>query len=370
VKIPFLELRPSYIELQSELDEAYRRVMERGWYILGEEVDAFEQEFAQFLGVPHVVAVGNGLDAMHLTLYAYGIGPGDEVIVPSNTYIATWLAVSHAGAVPVPVDPDPATYNVDPNRIRERITKKTKAIMPVHLYGMPADMDPINEIAAEFHLKVIEDAAQAHGARYKGALTGGLGDAAAFSFYPGKNLGAFGDAGAVVTRDGDLAQQIRLLRNYGSKKKYENDVAGFNSRLDPLQAAFLRVKLRYLQSWNERRKTIAREYLQRLAGIDTLTVPVVPDWAEPAWHLFVVRHNDRDDLRLFLERSGIECLIHYPIPPHASQAYKGQISQPCPIAEKLAATVLSMPMGPHIDSEWPAHVASAVRSFSDRSRTR
>ena len=364
MKIPFLELRPSYIELQSELDEAYRRVMDRGWYILGEEVEAFEQEFAAFLGVPHVVTVGNGLDALHLALCAYDIGPGDEVIVPSNTYIATWLAVTHAGAVPVPVDPNPSTYNIDPDLIRGRISERTKAIMPVHLYGQPADMDPINEIAAEFNLKVIEDAAQAHGARYKGALTGGLGDAAGFSFYPGKNLGAFGDAGAVATRDADLAQRIRLLRNYGSKKKYENDIPGFNSRLDPLQAAFLRVKLRYLESWNERRKTVAREYLTYLADVDGVSAPFVPEWADPAWHLFIVRHDKRDDLRVALERAGIECLIHYPTPPHASKAYQGRVPQPCPIAERLAATVLSMPMGPHMDSDWPGEVASAVRSFS------
>ena len=262
--IPFLDLRASYLELKTALDSAFQRVMASGWYILGEELKAFEAEFAEYCNVKYCVGVGNGLDALHLILRAMDIGQGDEVIVPSNTFIATWLAVSYAGATPVPVEPDEATYNIDPSKIEAAITEKTKAIMPVHLYGQPADMDPILKIAARHHLKVIEDAAQAHGARYKGKRTGSLGDAAGFSFYPGKNLGAFGDGGAVTTNDSTLAERVRRLSNYGSQVKYAHDVKGFNSRLDELQAALLRVKLRHLDAWNGRRRQIAAQYLRKL----------------------------------------------------------------------------------------------------------
>ena len=244
--IPFLDLKAPYLELRNELDEAYQRVMASGWYILGEEVEEFEQEFAAYCEVKHCIGVGNGLDALHLILRACGIGAGAEVIVPANTYIATWLAISYAGAVPVPVEPDQNTYNIDPGRIKRAVTRRTRAIMPVHLYGQPADTDSILSIAKEYDLKVIEDAAQAHGARYKNQSAGSLGDAAGWSFYPGKNLGALGDAGAITTNDDGLAERIRMLRNYGSKVKYYNEAKGFNSRLDPLQAAFLRVKLRKL----------------------------------------------------------------------------------------------------------------------------
>src|SRR5664280_2839469 len=262
MKVPFLELKPAYNELRDELDAAYHRVMDSGWYLLGNEIESFETGFAKYCEAGHCVAVGNGLDALHLILRAYDIGAGDEVIVPTNTFIATWLAVSYAGATPVPVEPDKATYNINPAKIEAAITGKTKAIMPVHLYGQPADMDPILEIADKYRIKVIEDAAQAHGARYKKKRVGGLGDAAGFSFYPGKNLGAFGDGGAVTTNDPIIAEKVRQLSNYGSQVKYSHNIKGFNSRLDEIQAALLRVKLRHLDEWNaRRRKTVSYTHL-------------------------------------------------------------------------------------------------------------
>src|SRR6185436_8312757 len=292
--VPFLDFSAPYEELKPELDEAYSRFMRSAWYILGKEVEAFEQEFSNYCGVKHCIGVGNGLEALHLVLRAWGVGEGHEVIVPSNTYIATWLAVSYADATPVPVEPDPRTFNLDPARIEAAITPRTRAIMPVHLYGQPADMDPIIEIARKHGLKVLEDNAQAQGALYKGRRTGGLGDAAGNSFYPGKNLGAFGDAGAVTTNDADLADRIRTLRNYGSKKKYYNEIKGYNSRLDEMQAAFLRVKLRKLDEWNDRRRVIANRYQEELAGSSSLTLPFVPSWAALGWHLYVIRHPQRD----------------------------------------------------------------------------
>lgn len=366
MNIPFLDLKAAYRELQPELDAAYQRVMESGWYILGEEVEAFEQEFALYCGVKHCVGVGNGLDALHLILRACGIGPGDEVIVPANTYIATWLAVSYAGARPVPVEPDPRTYNLE-DRIEVAITPRSRAIMPVHLYGQPAAMEPILALADRHNLKVIEDAAQAHGARYKGQRAGNLGDAAGFSFYPGKNLGALGDAGAVVTNDDTLADKVRLLRNYGSRVKYYNQVKGFNSRLDPLQAAFLRVKLRYLDAWNERRCAIANYYFEGLADIPGLILPVVPEWTEPVWHLFVVRHPRRDELQRVLHQAGIGTLIHYPVPPHLSEAYAdaGWSTGDWPVTETLANTVLSLPMGPQLEAEGLSLIIETIRIFTE-----
>jgi dTDP-4-amino-4,6-dideoxygalactose transaminase len=353
VKVPFLDLKAPYLELKEELDAAYLRVMESGWYILGEEVRAFEEEFAAYCGAGYCVGVGNGLEALHLILRAYGVGEGDEVIVPSNTYIATWLAVSYAGARPVPVDPDERTYNMDPALVEAAITPRTRAIIPVHLYGQPANMDPINKLAAEYGLKVIEDAAQAHGAYYKGRRAGSLGDAAGFSFYPGKNLGAFGDGGAVVTDDPKLAEKVRVLRNYGSHKKYHNEAKGFNSRLDELQAALLRVKLAVLDGWNERRRVVATRYLEALGHLSGLILPCVPDWAEPVWHLFVVRHHGRDALQEYLTEAGVGTLIHYPVPPHLSDAYAKEGFKPgnLPIAEVIAREVLSLPIGPHVEPE-------------------
>jgi dTDP-4-amino-4,6-dideoxygalactose transaminase len=362
VKVPFLDFTAPYAELKSELDEAYFRFMRSAWYVLGQEVEAFEQEYATYCGVKHCVGVANGLEALHLTLRAYGIGENDEVIVPSNTYIATWLAISYAGAMPVPVEPDPKTFNLDPGRIEAAITRRTKAIMPVHLYGQSADMDPIMSIARKHGLKVIEDNAQAQGARYKGRRTGSLGDAAGNSFYPGKNLGAYGEAGAVTTNDKELADNIRVLRNYGSQKKYYNDVKGYNSRLDELQAAFLRVKLKKLDEWNDRRRDVAAFYLTELGGAANLTLPFVPEWAEPVWHLFVVRHLKRNALQQKLAAADIGTLIHYPVPAHLSGAYAdGKWTRGAfPVAEELADTVLSLPMGPHLAKEQTRFVAAEV----------
>jgi dTDP-4-amino-4,6-dideoxygalactose transaminase len=365
MKIPLLDLAAPYEELKDELEAAHARFMRSGWYILGQEVAAFEEAYARFCGTRYCVGVGNCLDGLHLILRAYGIGPGDEVIVPSNTYIATWLAVSYAGATPVPVEPDPATFNLDPARLPAALSPRTKAILPVHLYGQPADMDPILALARPRGLKVIEDNAQAQGARYKGRRTGSLGDAAGHSFYPAKNLGAFGDAGAVTTDDPGLADELRMLRNYGSRKKYYNELKGFNSRLDELQAAYLRVKLPKLDEWNGRRQQAAARYLEWLRAVPGLTLPERPAWAEPVWHQFVVRHADRDALQQSLTNAGIGTLIHYPIPPHGSQAYADLRLPPgsLPLAEALARSVLSLPMGPHLRPEAQKVVAEAVASF-------
>jgi dTDP-4-amino-4,6-dideoxygalactose transaminase len=287
------------------------------------------------------------------------------VLVPSNTFIATWLAVSYSGAEPVPVEPDPLTCNIDPERIEAAITPRTRAIIPVHLYGQPADMDPLMAIARRHGLKVIEDNAQAQGARYKGRRTGSLGDAAAHSFYPGKNLGAFADAGAVTTPDAELADRIRILRNYGSREKYYNEVKGFNSRVDELQAAFLRAKLKKLDAWNSRRQAVAAHYLRELHDSAGLILPFVPEWAEPVWHLFVVQHPKRDALREKLAGAGIGTLIHYPLPPHLSGAYAGGKWRwgAFPIAEDLADTVLSLPMGPHLAEEPVSCVIREMNRF-------
>ncbi|MBE2212921.1 MAG: DegT/DnrJ/EryC1/StrS family aminotransferase [Opitutaceae bacterium] len=366
MNVPFLDLQAPYNELKSEIDAAHARCMASGWYIMGAECAAFEQEFAAYCGTRHCVGVGNGLEALHLILRAYGIGSGDEVIVPSNTYIATWLAVSYAGASPVPVEPDPVTFNLDPTRIEAAITPRTKAIMPVHLYGQPADMDAINAIARRHGLKVVEDNAQAQGARYKGRRTGALGDAAGISFYPGKNLGAFGDGGAVTTDDPEIAERVRILRNYGSRKKYFNEVMGYNSRLDELQAAFLRVKLTRLDEWNARRTKIAQAYVEALAGVAGLEMPRQAEGCEHVWHLFVVRHASRDKLQAHLTEAGVGTLIHYPVPPHLSGAYSELGLRPgaYPIAESLADSVLSLPMGPHMTQAQAEVVIEAVRSMT------
>jgi dTDP-4-amino-4,6-dideoxygalactose transaminase len=361
MKVPFLDLRSAYLELKPEIDDAVARVLDSGWYILGEEVEDFEAEWADYCQAKHAIGVANGLDALHLALLAMDVGPGDEVIVPSNTYIATWLAVSQCGATPVPVEPDVRTFNIHPALIEAAITPRTKVILPVHLYGQPADMDLILTIARKHGLRVLEDGAQAHGARYKGQRLGAHGDAVAWSFYPGKNLGALGDGGAVTTNNPQIADQIRMLRNYGSRVKYVNEVEGYNSRLDPLQAAILRVKLKVLDEWNERRKVIAAKYLQALgerncgerrnAAIwDQLDLPFVPDWADPVWHLFVIRHPNREQLQKQLSGAGIGTMIHYPIPPHRQSAYAGLCYRQgtFPIAEAMASEVLSLPIGPQL----------------------
>jgi dTDP-4-amino-4,6-dideoxygalactose transaminase len=366
VKVPFLDLQAAYLELQAELDAACRRVISSGWYILGQEVEAFENEFAAYCDVRHCIGVSNGLDALELILRGYGIGAGDEVIVPANTFIATWLAVSRAGAIPVPVEPIESTHTIEAECIEKAISSRTRAVMPVHLYGQPADMQPICDVAHRHGLKVIEDAAQAHGARYRGQRAGGLGDAAGFSFYPGKNLGALGDGGAVVTNDDGLAAQIRLLRNYGSRVKYYNEIKGCNARLDALQAAMLRVKLAFLDEWNLRRRHAAERYLSALSRIPHLVLPQVPDDVEPAWHLFVVRHPRRDELQNHLSRAGIETLIHYPVPPHLSPAYAdfSYARGDYPRTESIADTLLSLPIGPHLGADLQNRVISALAEFT------
>lgn len=363
--VPFLDLKAPYVELRIELDEAYRRVMESGWYILGEEVEAFEHEFAAYCGVKHCVGVGNGLEALHLILRAYGIGPGHEVIVPANTYIATWLAVSYAGATPVPVEPDGRTFNLDSGRVEAAISPRCRAILAVHLYGQPAEMEPLREIGRRRGLRVIEDAAQAHGAKYAAGMAGALGDAAGWSFYPGKNLGAMGDAGAITTDDDGLAERVRVLRNYGSRMKYYNEIKGYNSRLDPLQAALLRVKLRHLDEWNERRREWVASYQTALSDIPDLTLPSVANAAEPSWHLFVIRHPRRRELQEHLAHLGIGTLIHYPVPPHLSAAYAELKYKPgaFPLTERMADTVLSLPVGPHMRPEQVQTVIEALRTF-------
>lgn len=362
MNVPFLDLKAAYLECQSEIDAAVQRVLSSGYYIGGPEVDAFEAEFAQYCGAAHCVGLSNGLDALHLALRAMDIGPGDEVIVPTNTYIATWLAVSQCGATVVPVEPDVHTFNLDPALIEAAITPRTKVILPVHLYGQPVDLDPILDIAHKHGLRVLEDGAQAHGARYKGKRIGSHGDVVTWSFYPGKNLGALGDGGAITTNDPQIADRIRVLRNYGSRIKYVNEVQGVNSRLDPLQAGILRVKLRYLEEWNARRAAIAAHYLQELDA-SKVTLPFVPEWAEPAWHLFVVQVPQREARQEALAASGIQTLIHYPIPPHLQQAYAvGAWKQgDFPVAERMAREVLSVPIGPQLST---AEVDAVVRAFN------
>jgi len=362
--IPFLDLKAPHVELRQEIDDAIARVIDSGWYILGPEVEAFEAEYASYCEAAHCVSLANGLDALHLALRAMDVGPGDEVIVPSNTYIATWLAVSQCGATPVPVEPLEGTCNIDPALIEAAITSRTRVILPVHLYGQPADMDPIIATARKHGLRVLEDGAQAHGARYKGKPIGAHGDVVTWSFYPGKNLGALGDGGAITTNDPVLAERIRVLRNYGSRVKYVNEVQGYNSRLDPLHAAVLRVKLAHLDAWNARRTVVANRYLGGLADTG-LVLPQVPEWAMPAWHLFVVRSSRRDALQQRLTDAGIGSLIHYPIPPHRQHAYAsaGFAHDAFPIAARMADEVLSVPMGPHLPTDHVSAVIAALRSW-------
>jgi len=362
VLTPFLELGLAYDELRYEIDAATKRVMESGHYVLGPEVDAFETEFSEFCGTKHCIGVGNGLDALRLTLQAMEIGRSDEVIVPAFTFIATWLAVSAVGAKPVAVDCQLQSANIDPEKIEAAITEKTRAIIPVHLYGQPADMDAINKIANRHNLKVIEDAAQAHGAIYNGERAGHLADAAIFSFYPAKNLGAYGDGGAIVTDDKNLAARISKLRNYGSTEKYSHELLGHNSRLDELQAAILRTKLPLLNEWNARRKKIASTYLNRLNHISEIGLPTISNHSQSSWHLFVIKHHDRNELKERLLRNGIETGIHYPVSPCSSDAYKHMEyhSTSYPIAEQLAQTVLSLPIGPHMSNEKIQNVINVI----------
>lgn len=364
MNVPFLDLRQGYEELKPDIDCAVMRVLASGTYIMGPEVESFEQEYARFCGARHCVGVANGLDALTLSLLAMDVGPGDEVIVPSNTFIATWLAVTSTGAIPVPVEPAESTGTLDPGRLKDAITPRTKALLPVHLYGQPADLDPLLEIARSRGLLVLEDAAQAHGAAYKGHRIGAHGTMVAWSFYPGKNLGGMGDGGAVTTNDPHLAERVRILGNYGSKKKYLNAVQGRNSRLDPLQAAILRIKLGTLPEWNARRRERAGRYGDALKGQE-MRLPQTLSGSDPSWHIYAIRHPDRDRLKRHLERAGIATLIHYPVPPHLQPAYRTLDLGPgsYPIAERFASELLSLPMGPHLREDQQDHVIDTLLEF-------
>jgi dTDP-4-amino-4,6-dideoxygalactose transaminase len=364
-QIPFQDFSGQHQELAVELDDAYHRVIASRWYILGQEVQAFEEEFAHYLGAKHCVSVGNGLDALTLALRAWDIGPGDEVLVPAQTYIATWMAVSAVGATPVPVEVEKDTCNLDVAFVEAAITSRTRAILPVHLYGHPAQVHKLNVLARKYNLLVLEDCAQAHGARLEGQMCGTLGDAAAFSFYPGKNLGAFGDGGAVTTNDAEVADRLRLLRNYGSKVKYVHETLGSNSRLDPMQAAFLRVKLKHLDEWNLRRNQLAERYHQQLSHEPSLRLPVVSPDCTSAWHVYVIRHPERDRLAAYLRDHGIGTLIHYPTSPARSGAYSSTAPPATnwPVGEDWAHTCLSLPLGPHNTFEEIDRVCEVIHSF-------
>ncbi|MBA87546.1 MAG: erythromycin biosynthesis sensory transduction protein eryC1 [Euryarchaeota archaeon] len=362
MNIQFLDVKSTYTELQQEIDQAVLNVLKTGKFILGDEVEFFEKEWAKYCNADFSIGVGNGLDALHLSLKALGVGSGDEVIVPSNTYIATWLAVSHCGAKPIPVEPDEKTYNMNPLLIEKLITKKTKVILPVHLYGQPADMDPILKIAKKHNLYVVEDAAQCHGASYKQKKIGTHGDVVCWSFFPGKNLGAFGDAGAITTNNQEISNKLKVLRNYGSEKKYYNSYIGFNSRMDPIQAAVLRIKLKVLDEWTFRRKKIASYYLKQLRDFG-LKLPCVPSWADHVWHLFVIRLNNRDKFQKILLSKGINTIIHYPVPPHKQKAFfeKGYDQLNLPIVEKMSKEIISLPIGPHLNEDELNFIVTSIK---------
>lgn len=365
MKVPFATFLPMHNEIRKSLDEAYNKVIDKSYFIQGEECKKFEEEFAKYCGVKYCIGVGTGLDALMLVLKAMDIGVGDEVIVPSNTYIATALAVTYVGAKPIFVEPEIETFNIDVNRIEEKITKKTKAIIPVHLQGRTADMDAINVIAKKYNLKVIEDAAQAHGAKYKGRKAGSLGNAAGFSFYPGKNLGALGDGGCVTTNDKKLADKIRALGNYGSDYKYHHIYKGVNSRLDEIQAAFLRVKLQYLDKWNEDRRKTAKKYLEGITNpLIKLPFPTSEDY-EHIYHVFVIRCDRRDELEEYLNKNGISTVKHYPIPMHEQECYKdlGIKHGELPIAEEISRTVLSIPMYYGMTDEEVDYIVYKINKF-------
>ena len=365
MQVPFLSLASQHVPIRAEVLATIAEVYDKQWYVLGEQVDAFEHDYSAFSNVSHTIGVANGLDALHLALIALGVQPGDEVLVPSNTYIATWLAVSYVGAIPVPVEPSLATYNIDPELLEAAITPRTKGIMPVHLYGQACEMGPIMEIASRHGLWVVEDNAQSQGATWHSKLTGSFGQINATSYYPGKNLGALGDAGAITTNDAVLASKVQTLRNYGSQKKYYNEVIGYNSRLDELQAAVLRIKLRELPQWTRQRQHIASRYNELLAGVGDLVLPAVAEGATHVYHLYVIRTAQRDALQKYLAEQGIGTLIHYPVPPHRQQAYAELAipSQALPIAEELATTCLSLPIWPGLTDEQAEVVANAIRAF-------
>lgn len=363
--ILFQDFSSQHQDLILELDAAYRRVMGSRWYILGEEVEAFEKEFSKYIGTRHCVSVGNGYEALVLVLKAWEIGPGDEVIIPAQTYIATLLAVSEVGANPILAEVDAQTCNINPASLETLITPATKAVIPVHLYGHPADMSSIRTIADKHGLKILEDCAQAHGARHHGVACGAFGNASAFSFYPGKNLGAFGDGGAITTNDEELAIRLRMLRNYGSRRKYVHEIKGGNSRLDPMQAAFLRVKLAHLDEWNQRRAMLAQVYIDQLSPVQSIRLPHVKDGNTHVWHLFVIRHSKRDALADHLKSKGIGSLIHYPTPLWQTGAYLSEFPEDTSFetAEDWAKTCLSLPLGPHNTVEEITRVCDSIKSF-------
>jgi dTDP-4-amino-4,6-dideoxygalactose transaminase len=351
--------------IRDEMQEAFSRVYDSNWFVLGKEVEQFENAYALFNQVKHTVGLSNGLDALHLALKTCDVGVGDEVIVPSNTYIATVMAVSYVGATPVFVEPNGKTYNIDPNCIEQAITSKTKAIMPVHLYGQACEMSAIMAIAKKYNLYVIEDNAQSQGASFDGKLTGSWGDINGTSFYPGKNLGALGDAGAITTNSDDLAQKVRVFRNYGSQKKYYNEVIGHNMRLDELQAALLGVKLKKLKEWTAERQQIASWYDEALKELDGITLPKIANEATHVYHLYVIRTDKRDELQKHLQDNGVGTLIHYPVPPHLQDAYQalGYKKGHFPIAEKIAETSLSLPMWPGMSNEEVIEVSNHAKNF-------
>ncbi|HEY0996786.1 MAG TPA: DegT/DnrJ/EryC1/StrS family aminotransferase [Gemmatimonadaceae bacterium] len=362
-RVPFLDLMAARRELGRALDDAILGVVNGGRYLLGPALEGFEHEFAAYTGATHAIGVANGLDALSLALRALEVGPGDEVIVPAHTFVASWLAVTAVGATPVAVDVDPGTCNLQADAAARAVTPRTTAIMPVHLYGQPVDLEAFGALARERGLRLVYDAAQAHGARVRGAPIGNAGDASGWSFYPGKNLGALGDGGGVTTPRDDVAERLHALRNYGSRRKYVHERFGINSRLDDLQAAVLSTKLRVLDEWNARRGRIASYYLEALAGA-SLVLPVVPAWAEPVWHLFVVQVEDRDRVAAALDAEGVETIVHYPTPPHLQGVYAaaGWGEGSFPVAERLARQVLSLPIGPHLGEAQAERVVRAVRA--------
>ena len=370
--IPLVDLKRQYESIKEEINGAIIRVLERGNFILGEEVSKFEEEFSSYCNVKYGIGVASGTDALTLAIRALGIGRGDEVITVPNTFIATVDAIVRNGAKPVFVDIDEESYNIDVNKIEEKITKNTRAVIPVHMYGQPADMDPILDIAEANNMYVIEDASQAHGAEYKGKKVGSLGDIAAFSFYPSKNLGAVGDAGIIVTNNEELADKIRVLRNYGQRKKYYHDFIGYNSRLDEIQAAVLRVKLKYLDVWNEKRRELAKIYNEQFSDVREIKPPIEMDYAKHVYHLYVIRCKNRDELRQYLKSKGISTGIHYPIPIHLQEAYKylGYRSGDFPITEKYADEILSLPMFPELTKEEIRVMSSFFMVFYTKSKNR
>ena len=364
IKVPFLDLKASFSEIQENLEGAILKSVRTGTYIGGNDLSSFELDFRTFVESDYCVGVANGLDALVLSLKVLGVGPGDEIIVPSNTFIATWLAVSQCGAIVVPVEPHDDTYNIDTNLIEAKITNRTKAIIPVHLYGQPADLDEILILAKKHNLYVIEDAAQAHGAIYKGRKIGSHGDLVTWSFYPGKNLGALGDGGAITTNNKELAERLKVLRNYGSQERYVHSVLGSNSRLDPVQAAVLSVKLKYLRAWNKRRSKTAKIYNDAFSDLP-VTLPSVRIYNDPVWHLYCIRTANRDEIRHGLSAMGVETLVHYPIPPHLQNAYKylNFDQNAFPLTEAIASELISLPIGPSLNKLQISHVVYSMRKL-------